>query len=112
MHARLEEQGVILTLQGLEILMAFRRHLRIPFSWVRGVEAGVAVEPTRRLLGTSLGWLRFGLFCIPQGRAFFATRDPRRAVTLWLEGGGFSALVMDVEDPDAFITGLLDRLRR
>ncbi len=72
----------------------------------------MAAEPTWRLLGTAVGQLRFGLFRTPQGVAFFATRDPRRAVTLWVEGRRLRAVVLDVEDPDAFITGLLDRLRR
>jgi hypothetical protein len=98
-----EHGDLVVTLEGLERLVAARADVRMPLAHV--VDAYPAPERARGWLadmrqtqntGTHIpGLVKAGTFMTAEGPVFYAARDLRRAVAIDLEGERFRRLVIE-----------------
>jgi hypothetical protein len=99
-----------LTVHGLDVILAFRRHLEIPLEHVRGAVVGVSPEAKVRLShslripGTSLpGVINAGSY-VEDGRwMFWDIHSGERAITISVHHEHYDAIIVDVEDPVATV---------
>lgn len=114
----LTDEELLLTVRGLDAVLAFKRHLAIPLAHVKRAELGVAPEARERLHhslrmpGTSVGRLiTAGHYVEHERWMFWDIHSGEQAITIWLEHEHFDALVVDVENPAALAAQINARLK-
>lgn len=112
---RIDDDTLVLDVQGTHQLWAFRSSLETALANVRAAHRPDPDEIDRwkgwRIVGTTLpGFLKAGVFQQDGKRMFWDVRDPERAIAIELEGGDFDELVVEVADPDAALARLREAL--
>ncbi len=102
------EGMLIVTMQGVDKVLALRGTLAIPLTHIRGIdvrpaEAQQVFHGLR--VGTSLpGVITAGTFYTSDGKYFYDVHDPQRTIGITLDGDTYSRLILDVgndETPEA-----------
>jgi hypothetical protein len=107
--------NLVVHVQGLDRLWAFKGELRVPLANIAGVErAGDEARGSFhgiRAPGTNFpGVLTAGTFYERGGRVFWDVHDPERAIAIRLHDESYEKLIVEVEDPDAAIATLVAAL--
>ena len=108
-----------LTVNGLDVILAFRRHLEIPLEHVRGAVVGITPEAKARLVdslripGTHLpGVITAGSY-VEHGRwMFWDVHSGEHAITIAIAHEHYDAIIVDVEDPAATVAKIEYFLQR
>jgi len=99
------DQLLVVELQGLHRLWAFRRRIRVPLDHVRGatVDPGMVHEAKGiRAPGVHVpGAAVVGTFTRDGERTFWDVRSGADAVVIELTGAPYDRLVVEVDDPRA-----------
>jgi hypothetical protein len=102
---------LVVHVEGLDRLWAFKGELRVPLAHIAGVER--AAEEARgwfhgvRAPGTHIpGVLTAGTFYENGGRVFWDVHEPDRAIAVRLHDESYAKLIVEVEDPEAAIAAL------
>ncbi len=100
-----------LTVNGLDVILAFKRHLEIPLAHVRGAVVGITPAAHEQLRkswkapGSSVaGVLTAGSY-VDDGRWMFwdVHHSGEHAITITIAHERYEAIVVDVEDPAATV---------
>ncbi|EGG49099.1 MULTISPECIES: hypothetical protein [Streptomyces] len=104
---RIDGDDLVVMMEGLDKLWAFKGSLTIPLANVRGVTAdpGMAAEPKgMRAPGSHVpGVIIAGTFHQHGEKVFWDVRDPAKAVVVELADERYTRLVLQVEDPRATV---------
>jgi hypothetical protein len=104
---RIDNDTVVVDMEGMDKLWALRSSLTIPLANVRGATAdpGMVGEPKGiRTGGTNLpGVIRAGSFRVDGERVFWDVRDAAKAVVVELSDEHYARLVIEVDDPRATV---------
>lgn len=100
-------ESLEVTIEGLDKLLTFHSHLRVPLDRVAGVamETDVLAEhaglkaPGARIPGV----IRAGTFYKDGARVFWDVHHGDRAVVIDLVDQSYDRLVVEVDDPDATV---------
>ncbi len=102
------------TIEGIDQLLSFHRHLRIPLDGVTGARADPAVlaEPAGvKAVGARIpGVIRAGTFHRDGATVFWDVHRGDGAVVIDLRGQPWDCLVVEVDDPRAAVGLLTDAL--
>lgn len=102
-HVHIEDEKLIIEMEGLDKLWSLRSRLEIPLGNVRGATAdpGIVSEPKGvRAPGTHVpGVITAGTFHIDGERVFWDVHDPAKAVVIELADERYARLVVQVADP-------------
>jgi hypothetical protein len=105
---RIDGDHLVVVMEGLDKLWAFKGSLTIPLSNVRGVTAdpGIAAEPKGiRAQGSHVpGVIIAGTFRQDGEKIFWDVRDPSKAVVVELADEQYARLVVQVDDPRTTVT--------
>ncbi|MFC4149858.1 hypothetical protein ACFO0M_26710 [Micromonospora mangrovi] len=105
--AHIDNDTLIVEIEGLDRLWTLKSRLEIPLRNVRGATAdpGVIREPKGiRAPGTYLpGVITAGTFHLDGERIFWDVRDPAKAVVIELRDERYARLIVQVEDPRATV---------
>jgi hypothetical protein len=100
----IDAETLVVHVQGLDRLWAFKSELRVPLAHITGV--ALAEDEARswwhgvRAPGTSLpGAITAGTFYAHEGRVFWDVHAPERAIAIVLHDDRYAKLVIEVEDP-------------
>ena len=113
----IQHGDLVVEVRGWSKLWAFKRHLRVPLSDI----GTVWVDPNAakgwwrgwRWPGTNIpGVITAGTFYRRGKREFWDVRRGGSAVTIELERGKYTRLVVDVADPRATVTRINEALGR
>ena len=106
-QVRIDDAALIVEIEGLDKLWAFKSRLEIPLLNVRGATAdpGMIKEPKGvRAPGAHVpGIITAGTFHIDGERIFWDVRDATKAVVIELHDERYSRLVVQVADPRATV---------
>ncbi|HEX5568297.1 MAG TPA: hypothetical protein VFY14_15455 [Streptomyces sp.] len=98
---------LIVEVEGLDKLWAFKSRLEIPLANVRGAtrDPGIIREPKGvRAPGTHVpGLIVAGTYHRDGERVFWDVRDPEKAVVIELADERYARLVIQVDDPRAVV---------
>ena len=109
-----------LTVNGLDVILAFKRHLEIPLAHVSGAVVGIAPAAHEQLRrswkapGSSVpGVLTAGSY-VDDGRWMFwdVHHSGEHAITITIAHERYEAIVVDVEDPAATVAKIEYFLQR
>ena len=104
---RIDGDDLIVVIEGLNKLWAFKSSLTIPLANVRGATAdpGIAAEPKGiRAPGARVpGVITAGTFHQDGEKIFWDVRDPSKAVVVELADDQYARLVLQVDDPRATV---------
>jgi hypothetical protein len=104
---RIDNDSVVVDMEGLDRLWALRSSLTIPLANVRGATAdpGMISEPTGvRVGGTNVpGVIRAGSFRVDGEHVFWDVHDAAKAVVVELSDERYARLVIEVDDPRATV---------
>ena len=100
MKIELTKDKLVIKFSLREMFIALKRKLEIPISTITDIkpykEAGIGYPI--RLVGTSLGHIKYGIFATPQGSAFIATRNINNATVLFLQDFGYKLAILDLDE--------------
>ncbi|MEO3779223.1 hypothetical protein ABGB16_20730 [Micromonospora sp. B11E3] len=103
----IDNDTLVIEIEGLDKLWALKSRLEIPLPNVRGAtaDAGVTREPKGiRAPGAHLpGVITAGTFHIDGERIFWDVRDPAKAVVIELRDERYARLIVQVADPRATV---------
>ncbi|MFI2649635.1 hypothetical protein [Micromonospora fulviviridis] len=104
---RIDNDSLVVEIEGLDKLWALKSRLAIPLLNVRGATAdpGVIKEPKGiRAPGAHLpGVIIAGTFHVDGERIFWDVRDPAKAVVIQLRDERYTRLIIQVADPRATV---------
>lgn len=104
---RIEGNDLVVVIEGLDKLWAFKGGLTIPLANVRGATAdpGIATEPKGiRAPGSHVpGVITAGTFHQDGEKVFWHVKDPSKAVVVELADEEYVRLVLQVDDPRATV---------
>ncbi|MEV0615354.1 hypothetical protein AB0I81_18695 [Nonomuraea sp. NPDC050404] len=104
---RIDGDDLVVVLEGLDKLWAFKSSLTIPLANVRGATAdpGIATDPKGiRAPGTHLpGVITAGTFHQDGDKIFWDVKDPSKALVVELANEQYIRLVLQVDDPRATV---------
>ncbi|MFF9512476.1 hypothetical protein ACF1BU_38480 [Streptomyces sp. NPDC014724] len=113
-HISIDDDNLIVEIEGLDKLWALKSRLTIPLAHVRGATAdpGIVKEPKGlRSPGTHVpGVVTAGTFHVDGERVFWDVRDPAKAVVIQLADERYARLVIQVSDPRATVALVEDAL--
>lgn len=102
-QVRIDDDNLVVVIEGLNKLWALKSTLTIPLANVRGATAdpGIVKEPKGlRAPGAHVpGVLTAGTFHLDGDRVFWDVRDAGKAVVIELADEHYARLVLQVEDP-------------
>jgi hypothetical protein len=105
-----------LHVEGLDKLWAFKSELAIPLRHIANVRTDA--EPMQKWFhgikwpGTSVpGVITAGTFYHDGKRTFWDINHPEKAVVITLADESYNELVIEVENPDAFVANLQKSIR-
>ncbi|MGW4063208.1 hypothetical protein ACWEGE_33325 [Amycolatopsis sp. NPDC004747] len=112
---RIDGEELVVVLEGLDKLWAFKSSLTIPLANVRGATAdpGIAADPKGiRAPGAHVpGVITAGTFHQDGEKIFWDVRDPAKAVVIELADERYTRVVVQVEDPRATVALVEKALR-
>ncbi|TDC70675.1 hypothetical protein [Streptomyces hainanensis] len=104
---RIEGDDLVVVIEGLNRLWAFKSSLTIPLANVRGATAdpGITAEPKGiRAPGAHVpGVITAGTFHQDGEKVFWEVKDPSKAVVVELADEKYARLVLQVDDPRATV---------
>ena len=110
-----EDEALVIRFDGLVALTTLTRQVRIPYTAVGSVSIGLNDPPGLLAVKIGLSMPPFGI--TQRGRfrehgrwSFLDVDDRERAVVLDLTGHDFRRVVLTVDDPEAFVQKLRERL--
>jgi hypothetical protein len=110
--ASINDNDLVLEVQGVHKVLSFRSRLVIPLTHVCGITAHADVMEIPRGVrapGTSIpGFIHAGTFHSQGDKMFWDVHDPAKAIVIELADDDFARLVVEVEDPDETV-GLIER---
>ena len=104
-HVTIEGSELVVTIEGLDRILALKSELRIPMSHVKGA----TVDPPEAhhwykgiKFGTNLpGVISAGTFWTSDGKLFYDMHDADRTVAIELEHDQYTRVIVEVDDPEA-----------
>ena len=114
-------ENLIIRLEGVEEIAAFKGSLEIPINCIERVvyfkdlddTEKEQIHPRLRVGGTSIGEILYGRFTTPLGLAFFATKKLERSVVIYVTRCSFPYKVVVVEVSDSeIVRELEEKLKR
>ncbi|QKV78815.1 hypothetical protein [Amycolatopsis sp. Hca4] len=112
---RIDGEDLVVVMEGLDKLWAFKSSLTIPLANVRGATAdpGIAADPKGiRAPGAHLpGVITAGTFHQDGEKIFWDVRDASKAVVIELADERYSRLVLQVDDPRTTVELVENALR-
>jgi hypothetical protein len=103
----IEDNTLIIEIEGLDKLWALKSRLDIPITNVRGATRDPGIVHDRkgiRAPGTYLpGVITAGTFYQDGDRVFWDVKDPEKAVVIELADERYARLVIQVDDPRAVV---------
>ncbi|WP_318307700.1 hypothetical protein [Amycolatopsis solani] len=112
---RIDGGELVVVMEGLDKLWAFKSSLTIPLANVRGATAdpGIAADPKGiRAPGAHLpGVITAGTFHLDGEKVFWDVRDASKAVVIELADERYSRLVLQVDDPRTTVALVENALR-
>ncbi|MET8998491.1 hypothetical protein [Amycolatopsis sp. NPDC004169] len=112
---RIDGEDLVVVMEGLDKLWAFKSSLTIPLANVRGATAdpGIAADPKGfRAPGAHLpGVITAGTFHQDGEKIFWDVRDASKAVVIELADERYSRLVLQVDDPRTTVALVENALR-
>lgn len=104
--------SLIVTIEGIGKLMAFKNKIVIPFEKIVEVSVNlnddVAIWQGIRLPSTSVpGFIHMGTRLTLKGRHFYLRRKGHESIILELKGHKFKRIVVDVPDPVDAVSQIL-----
>lgn len=104
---RIDGDDLVVVIEGLDKLWAFKGSLTIPLANVRGATAdpGIATGPKGiKAPGSHVpGVITAGTFHQDGEKVFWDVKDPSKAVVVELAGEEYARLVLQVDDPRATV---------
>ncbi|MFD3518907.1 hypothetical protein [Streptomyces sp. NPDC058653] len=104
---RIDGDNLVVVIEGLDKLWAFKSGLTIPLANVRGATAdpGIAAESKGiRAPGSRVpGLITAGTFHQDGEKVFWHVKDPSKAVVIELADEEYARLVLQVDDPRATV---------
>ncbi len=105
-----------LEVEGMDKFFAFKSKLSIPLSHITGIRVDTEVVHQWwhgiRLPGSNIpGLLTAGTFYQHGKRIFWDIHHPEQTVIISLDHESYNELVIEVENPDAFVTEIQAKLR-
>jgi hypothetical protein len=104
----IKDGDLVLTVEGLDKLLALRSHLTVPLRHITGVRADPdalsAIDKGWKVAGSGIpGVLRAGIFQGSDGRVFWDVHGEGHAIVITLSDESYGELVVDVADPGATV---------
>lgn len=113
---RIDGDDLVVVIEGLDKLWAFKGSLTVPLANVRGATAdpGIGTEPKGiRAPGSRVpGVITAGTFHQDGEKVFWDVRDPSKAIVVELADERYARLVLQVDDPRAAVTLVENALSR
>ncbi|MFM9449364.1 hypothetical protein [Streptomyces acidiscabies] len=104
---RIDGNDLVVVIEGLDKLWAFKGSLTIPLANVRGATAdpGISTDPKGiRAPGSHVpGVITAGTFHQDGEKVFWDVKDPSKAVVIELADERYTRLVLQVDDPRATV---------
>ncbi|MDX3387545.1 hypothetical protein PV682_39800 [Streptomyces niveiscabiei] len=104
---RIDGGNLVVVIEGLDKLWAFKGSLTIPLANVRGATAdpGISTDPKGiRAPGSHVpGVITAGTFHQDGEKIFWDVKDPSKAVVIELSDERYTRLVLQVDDPRAAV---------
>ena len=98
---------LVLTVEGIDVVLAFKKSLEVPISHVRSATVGITKEAQARLdesirlPGAYMPGIAIaGRFYRHGDWIFWNVHKGEKAVTIEVEHDGYVSLVVEVEDPE------------
>jgi hypothetical protein len=111
-QVRVDGGNLLVEIEGLDKLWAFKSRLEIPLTNVRGATAdpGIVNEPrgTRAPGAYVRGVITAGTFHLDGDRVFWDVHDATKAVVIELHDERYARLIVEVADPRSTVT-LIER---
>jgi hypothetical protein len=102
------DQDLVINVEGIDKLLAFKGHVTIPLAHVEKVEHNS--EPLMDFkhatfgIGTIFaGRIQAGSFKEDDEKSFWDVRDPKKAILISLKEEEYGKLLIEVEDPEETI---------
>ncbi|WP_318306590.1 hypothetical protein [Amycolatopsis solani] len=112
---RIDGEDLVVVMEGLDKLWAFKSSVTIPLANVRGATAdpGIAADPKGiRAPGAHVpGVITAGTFHQDGEKIFWDVRDASKAVVIELADERYSRMVVQVDDPRATVALVENALR-
>ncbi|MGA6164574.1 hypothetical protein [Amycolatopsis magusensis] len=112
---RIDGDDLVVKIEGLDKLWAFKSSLTIPLANVRGATAdpGITADPKGiRAPGARVpGVITAGTFHLDGEKVFWDVKDASKAVVIELAGEHYARLVIQVDDPRATVALVENALR-
>ncbi|WP_428933936.1 hypothetical protein [Streptomyces sp. ACT015] len=106
-QVRIDGDDLVVEIEGMNKLWAFKSRLTVPLVNVRGATAdpGIAADPKGiRAPGARVpGVITAGTFHLDGEKVFWDVRDPAKAVVVELADERYARLVLQVDDPRATV---------
>ncbi len=104
----IEDSKLILKVEGLDKLWAFKSHLEIPLDHVSSVKADPETAQIWfkgiKVIGSDLpGVIKAGIFYEHEGRVFWDVHHPQKAISIGLKDERYKELIIEVEDPESTV---------
>ena len=117
----LTDSALVVHVQGIDRIFAFKSRLEVPLSHVVGAEVDPNVVQQfndwksvllPRIAGVTLpGVMRAGKYYVDHGWVFWDVQDPQQAITIKLADESYSRLVIEVADPAAAVATIEEAIR-
>jgi len=109
--ATVQDQQLIIDVEGIDKLLAFKGHVTIPLEHVTGVEPynGELMDYRDSAFGIGTifaGKIQTGTFKENGEKSFWDVRDPHKALIISLNHDELSKLIIEVEQPDETIAAI------
>lgn len=99
---------LVLTVNGIDVVLSFKKHLEVPLSAVTGVEIGVTAEAqaklddSLRLPGAYMPGIAIAGSYLEHGKwMFWNIHAGKKAISIALNHEKYEYLVVEVDDPEA-----------
>jgi hypothetical protein len=97
---------LLLTIEGIDVVLSFKKHLEVPLRHVKSVELGITkdaqahLDESIRLPGAYMPGIAIaGRFYRHGNWIFWNIHKGERAITISVEHEGWVSLVVEVENP-------------
>ncbi|MEP7120865.1 MAG: hypothetical protein ABJE95_08150 [Byssovorax sp.] len=110
---------LVLTVEGIDVVLSFKKSLEVPLSHVRSAEVGVTAEAQAqldesiRLPGAYMPGIAIaGRFYRHGSWIFWNIHQGKKAITIDVNHDGYVSLVVEVEDPAGTVQLIRDALAK
>jgi hypothetical protein len=107
-RVRIENEHLVITVQGARKFFALKSEVSIPLSSVESVTNGLSwkelPKTLNKVMGTNSNMFYYGGTFVQDGdKVFYDLKKSEDAVVIFLNDENFKRLVIGVEDPDATV---------